>query len=175
VVFWTHTVENRATGWLGEKFYAYFRETLLHACGRYGLVCPIYVLMPDHWHLVWMGFTADSDQHSATKFLRKNLAPHVTPAKLQDRAHDSVLREEKRKRGAFAAACEYVRENPVRAGLVARWPDWPYSGAMVCGYPEFDVTDKDFWDDFWKIYNRLVTANESPGSPEPGYESDFPT
>jgi putative transposase len=125
VVFWTHTFEGRATGWLSEQFHAHFREVLLHACSRYELACPVYVLMPDHWHLVWMGIREASDQHTATRFLRKHLQPHLSQAKLQDRAHDHVLREDERKRGAFMATCSYVFENPVRTGLVAKWPDWP--------------------------------------------------
>lgn len=80
---------------------------------------------------------------------------------MQDRAHDSVLREEQRKRGAFAAACHYVCENPVRAGLVADWRVWPFTGAMVCGYPALDPRDERFWDDFWKIYGLLVEAKPS--------------
>ena len=69
-VFWTHTIEDRATGWLDERFHRRVREVLLHTCARYGLACPAYVLMPDHWHLVWLGLTETSDQHTATRFLR---------------------------------------------------------------------------------------------------------
>lgn len=158
VVFWTHTFENRATGWLSESFHTRFREVLLHACARYELACPIYVLMPDHWHLVWMGLRDESDQHNATRLLRKHLQRHVGRAKLQDRAHDHVLREEERKRGAFMATCQYVCENPVRAHLVATWREWKYFGAMVPGYPDFDPRTDDFWDDFWKIYNLIVES-----------------
>lgn len=32
-------------------------------------------------------------------------------------------------------------------------------GAMMPGYPEFDPRTEDFWDDFWKIYNRLVESH----------------
>ena len=158
VVFWTHTLENRATGWLTNRFHSDFREILVHAVGRYHLACPIYVLMPDHWHVVWMGLAANSDQHSATKFIPKHVQPKLGDARLQDRAHDSVLRGEQRKRGAFTHACEYVRENPVRRGLVSDWREWPYVGAIVPGYPEFDPRGPKFWADFWKIYNRLVES-----------------
>lgn len=160
VVFWTHTFEARATGWLTNAFHAGFREILLHACGRYRLACPVYVLMPDHWHLVWMGLAAKSDQHSATKFVRKHLAPMIGRAQLQDRAHDSVLKEEQRRRGAFMRACEYVRENPTRRGLVPDCRGWPYLGAMVPGYPEFDPRTGGLWTDFWKVYNRLVESDD---------------
>ena len=30
----------------------------------------------------------------------------------------------------FAAKCEYVRNNPVRAGLVANADEWPYQGRL---------------------------------------------
>ena len=50
-VFWTHTMEDRATGWLDAGFHGQFREVLLHVCARYAVACPAYVLMPDHWHV----------------------------------------------------------------------------------------------------------------------------
>jgi putative transposase len=154
VVLWTHTFEDRATGWLDVRFHCEFRMLMLHACARYALACPTYVLMPDHWHVVWMGLNSTSDQWMGTSFLREFSMPHLGPAKLQDRAHDHVLREEERKRGAFESACHYVRENPVRAGLIQDWQDWPYLGGMVAGYPDLDINADDYWDRFWRIYNR---------------------
>ena len=155
-MFWTHTIEYRTTGWLDERFHRLFREVLLHACARYGWACPAYVLMPDHWHLVWLGLTETSDQHTATRFLRQHMGDKFGTAQLQDRAHDRVLREEQRKRGAFITACGYGRENPVRAGLCAKWQEWPFAGAMVAGYPELDTRDEAYWELFWRIYAKLV-------------------
>src|SRR5450432_1492415 len=76
-VFWTHTFIDRATGWLDHDFHARFREVLLHACSRYKVACPVYVLMPDHWHLIWMGLARESNQATATAFLRRKLAPSL--------------------------------------------------------------------------------------------------
>lgn len=166
-VLWTHTFEHRATGWLDDKFHAQFREVLLHAGARYHLACPVYVLMPDHWHLVWLGLAEESDQRNATRMLRKHLQSHLRSARLQDRAHDHVLRDDEMNRNALMAACHYVRENPARAKLVPEWQAWPFVGAMVPGYPDFDPRAEDFWADFWKIFLRLSDPN--PGSPEPGY------
>ena len=67
-----------------------------------------------------------------------------------------VLREEERKRGAFIAAVQYGRENPVRAGLCAKRQDWPYAGAMVAGFPDLDPRAEDFWELFWRIHTKLV-------------------
>jgi putative transposase len=159
VVFWTHTFEHRATGWLNDAFHSAFREMCTHACARYEIACPIYVLMPDHWHLVWMGLTSGSDQRLATAFLREHLASYVGSAKLQDRAHDHVLRDDERKRGAFVSACHYVQMNPVRAGLSDDWKKWPFTGALVAGYPALDARAADFWEKFWRIHARLVDGH----------------
>src|ERR1022692_3132040 len=75
VIFWTMPISHRAEGWLAEPFHATFREIMLHAAAREGLLCPAYCLMPDHLHLVWMGLRRDSDQRNGMKFLRARLGP----------------------------------------------------------------------------------------------------
>lgn len=159
VVQWTITLERRATGWLDERFQLQFRELLLHAAAREGLLCPVYVLMPDHLHLVWMGLRVDSDQRNAMKFLRKHLAaelarrsPGGVEFELQKQSHDSVLREQDRLRGAFEKSCFYVLDNPRRKSLVEHPKDWPYLGAIVPGYPFLHPLGEDFWELFWKLY-----------------------
>ena len=42
---------------------------MLHAAAREGLFCPVYCLMPDHLHLVWMGLRLDTDQLNGMAFL----------------------------------------------------------------------------------------------------------
>ncbi len=155
-VMWSHTMAGRATGWLNEAFHLQFRELLVHTCHRHELATPVYVLMPDHVHLVWLGLRETSDQWLATAFLRQHLAPRFGSGRLQDRAHDHVLREDERERGIFEAACTYVCHNPERAALTAAWREWPYAGSVVPGYPDLDVRTAGFWPTFWKIYNRMV-------------------
>lgn len=62
VVFWTLTLFDRARGWLTPAFHKSFRELMFHAAAREDLICPIYCLMPDHLHLVWMGLRLDSNK-----------------------------------------------------------------------------------------------------------------
>ena len=120
VVFWTNTLEQRARGWLTPTFQATFRELMLHAAARERLYCPAYCLMPDHLHLVWMGMCRESDQLNAMKFLRTRLEPALGAGSAwQHQPHDHVLREEERKRNAFARFCFYTLANPMRAGLLA--------------------------------------------------------
>src|SRR5437016_5696801 len=87
-----------------------------------------YVLMPDHIHLfvaldpemtlaAWM----KSLKNSLSKTLRSlNIpAPHW-----QKGFFDHVLRSV----DSYAQKWEYVRDNPVRAGLVGTWREWPFRG-----------------------------------------------
>ena len=75
VVFWTLTIFDRARGWLKDSLHRDFRELMLHTAAREGLLCPIYCLMPDHIHLVWMGLRRASDQRNGMAFLRTYLEP----------------------------------------------------------------------------------------------------
>ena len=75
---------------------------------------------------------------------------------MQDRAHDSALREQQRKRGAFVDACAYTRENPVRAGLCVTWREWPFAGAMVAGCPDVEPRDPAYGELCWRIDAKLV-------------------
>jgi len=156
VVFWTHTLAGRATGWLTPNFHGVFRKTLLHAAVRENLFCPVYTLMPDHVHLIWMGIADDSDQRLATKFLRTQLTSVLHPHTWQHQPHDRVLRDEQRTKKAFAQTCEYILENPVRAGLIGRSAEWAYSGCIIPGYPTLHPCDLDFWEKFWKFYESAM-------------------
>jgi putative transposase len=152
VVHWTMPIAKRGIGWLNAAFHAHFRETMLHAAAREGLLCPIYCLMPDHIHLVWMGLRRDSDQRNGMKFLREYLAVLIKPHQFQHQAHDNVLREQERKRDAFAKVCFYILANPVRASLIDESGIWPYRGSIIPGYPAMDPVAQDFWPLFWKLY-----------------------
>jgi REP element-mobilizing transposase RayT len=166
VVHWTITLKDRATGWLDDRFHAAFRELLLHAAARQGLLSPCYVLMPDHLHLVWMGLRVDSDQRNAMRFVRQHLAVELARRSsserrfvLQKQAHDHVLRQQERLRGAFAKVCFYVLDNPRRKGLVSQAGEWPFLGAVVPGYPFLHPLAEDFWKLFWGIYEQEREPN----------------
>ena len=87
--------------------------------------------MPDHLHAFvglddqkielaeWM----KSLKNSLSKALRFDgiPAPHW-----QKDFFDHVLRSQE----SYEEKWHYVRENPVRAGLVKRWQDWPFGGEI---------------------------------------------
>jgi REP element-mobilizing transposase RayT len=158
------TVEARATGWLNDLLHARWREAMLQALVQHALLCPIYCLMPDHAHFVWLGGSPGSDQRRAVTEFRRTTNRLLAPLSWQREAYDHVLRETERKRDAFATACWYILENPVRKNLVQDWKRYSYSGALVPGYPNLDPRRADFWEVFWKAYNRRVAAAPQPAS-----------
>ena len=157
VIFWTHTVKDRARGWLTAGWHHEFRELMLHAAHREQLLCPIYTLMPDHIHLVWMGIGAASDQRRASAFLRSHLESKLAPHRLQHQAYDHVLRASERRRHAFAATCAYIAANPVRAGLAAHADEWPFTGCIVPGFPDLKPLSPDFEPRFWRLYDARIS------------------
>jgi putative transposase len=152
VVHWTLPIFDRKQGWLTSEFQFRFRELVLHVAAREGLVCPVYCLMPDHIHLVWMGLRLDTDQIIGMAFLRTHLEPLLAPAKFQPQAYDHVLREAERRRSAFAKTCFYIADNPVRAGLVRYCAEWPFTGCLIPGYPKLNPAEEDYWPKFWRLY-----------------------
>ena len=123
-------LEDRATGWLDEKFHRHFREILTHTAARYALVAPVYCLMPDHIHVLFWGRCDDSDAYLAARFLRKHTARELAPAHYQKQAYDHVLSENQLNRDAFEAICFYILENPVRPSCADRQRIIPSAAAL---------------------------------------------
>lgn len=155
-VHWTMTVGHRATGWLDPLHHARLRELLCHALSRHEVVCALYCLMPDHGHFLLCGTADSSDQRLAIRQFRREWDRLLAPARrLQPKAHDHVLRENERAQDAFQKTAWYIAENPVRAGLATEWRTWPYCDCVVPGYPELAPREPDYWEHFWRVWNRL--------------------
>jgi len=90
-----------------------------------------YVIMPDHIHL-FAGFGPESISVSAWMKSFKNAISKTLRAVDYPAPHwekgffDRVIRSEE----SYEEKWLYVRENPVRAGLVERAEDWPYAGEI---------------------------------------------
>jgi len=160
-VHWTMAMEKRSAGWLNDLLHARLREAILHSCARYGLICPVYTLMPDHAHFVLLGIHESADQRLAVRLLRRQwTALLACEHELQRQPFDHLLREEEREREAFQSVAHYLLENPVRAGLVARREDWPFLGCLVPGYPSLDPRSAGFWESFWMAHAAVTRKLE---------------
>lgn len=156
-VHWELTIQDRRTGWLTALFYYKFRELLTHTAFRYAISCPIFCLMPDHIHLLWIGIDDRTDQLNAMKHFRHHLAVPLNTLGfgLQYQAYDHVMRDHDRLEEEVIETAEYIARNPERQGLVPcdGYCQYPYTNCLVPGYPSLSPWQPDFWMRFWRIYS----------------------
>ena len=83
--------------------------------------------MPDHIHLLVRG-SLDFVLMQWTRVLKRSLsgAIHETAPHWQSGFFDHLIRHSE----SYAEKWEYVRLNPVRAGLVKNCQEWPWQGEI---------------------------------------------
>ena len=97
---------------------------------RHGWAVGPFVVMPDHVHLFLTPHSGPAKPLSVAmgkwkEWTAKGILPllGIKAPLWQPEFFDHVIRSEE----SFAEKWTYVRENPVRARLVARAEDWPYA------------------------------------------------
>jgi hypothetical protein len=92
---------------------------------RYGWWPTRYVLMPDHLHLL----VATHPEAASLGVWIKALKAYVGQREFrwQTGFFDHVIRNDE----SEAEKWEYIRQNPIRAGLVKEASDWPYAGELM--------------------------------------------
>ena len=84
--------------------------------------------MPDHTHLFVRG-SLDFSLRQWVRMVKRALfrAIFADPPHLQHGFFDHLIRHSE----SYAEKWEYVRQNPVRAGLVQDPDEWPWQGEIV--------------------------------------------
>jgi len=167
-VHWSLVIQDRKQGWCKPILLYKFRELLTHTAFRYAIACPVYCLMPDHIHMLWMGLFESSDQRLAMRHFRDrfNDVLERLQVELQGQAYDDVLKDEERKEESIEAVCDYIARNPERAGLVPidGYADYKFTGCLVPGYPELTPFAADYWTRYWRIVSYLRSNGLQQGS-----------
>jgi len=107
-----------------ELLLEYWSDTSHWTVGR-------YVILPDHIHLFCSPARPDSlvvrkwIQYWKSRASTNWPTPHASPI-FQPEAWDRQLRSG----DSYGEKWVYVRENPVRHGLVDRWDEWAYQGEL---------------------------------------------
>ncbi len=127
----TQRGNGRAQTFFSDVDYALYRDLLAASCRAAGVQVWAWVLMPNHVHLVLVPTDPDG--------LRRALAP-------AHRRYAGHVHARERRTGHFwqgrfgtvpmdeahfAAAVRYISLNPVRARLVRRAEDWPWSSVRA--------------------------------------------
>jgi REP-associated tyrosine transposase len=123
------TIHRQKIGDLGTAYRA-FECYVRRARDEFGVAVGRHVTMPDHLHL----FVRGSDEFNLAQWvngLKRAISIPLGATKKrplwQPGFFDHVLRNDE----SYSQKWEYVRENPVRAGLVSRADDWLYQGEFV--------------------------------------------
>lgn len=127
----TQRGNGRAQTFFCDADYALYRDLLGTHCAAAGVEIWSWVLMPNHVHLILVPSDPDG--------LRRALAP--VHRRYAGHIHAGLGRSGHFWQGRFGcvamdeehlgAALRYVALNPVRAGLVERAADWPWSSVPV--------------------------------------------
>lgn len=130
------------------------RETvtqLQRAADATGFAVPVYVLMPDHMHVLAVGRDTRSDLrqfiHRLKQFLGYAHHQRTGQTLWQRSVWDRVLRHDVE---TFALG-RYMLENPVRAGLVTDARDWQWSGSLE--YPREIVFEMAYYDRGQRLFS----------------------
>ena len=123
------TIHRRKIGDLEAAHHA-FEVYARRARDEFGVGVGRYLIMPDHMHLFVRGrddFTLAQWMNGLKRAISVALGATKKRPLWQPGFFDHVLRSDE----SYSQKWEYVRENPVRAGLVRRIDEWPYQGELV--------------------------------------------
>ena len=102
------------------------KQFLLGSLARYGWWMTRYVVLPDHLHLLAAANTSSVSPGVWVKALKAFVGQREF--QWQPSFFDHVIRHDE----SEAEKWEYIRQNPVRAGLVTRAEDWLFAGELNC-------------------------------------------
>ena len=135
VYFITVCVAGRRPLLANSDSFAVLRCEWAAARSRYGWTVGRFVVMPDHVHFFCVCDETDMSKSLSgfvggfKQWTSKAILPRLgLQAPLWQREFfDHFLRNDE----SYAAKWQYVRDNPVRAGLASSAGDWPYAGEVV--------------------------------------------
>jgi REP element-mobilizing transposase RayT len=107
-----------------------FRNYALRGLNEFNIAVGRYVMMPDHFHLFVRGgpdFELPKWMNGLKRAVSVALKPQTNSPIWQPGFFDHVLRSNE----SYSEKWEYVRNNPVRHGLVRVSDDWPYQGEIA--------------------------------------------
>jgi putative transposase len=122
--FLTLCVEGRRPVLANVGMHGRLRDFLQDSRQRYGWWAGRYVIMPDHLHVLAVQSRNAVMLGAWVKALKAIVGQREF--RWQTGFFDHVLRSEDNE----AEKWEYIRQNPVRAGLVRSAEDWPYAGEI---------------------------------------------
>lgn len=126
-----HHVTQRGNGrqqtFFGPDDYALYRDLLGRECRAASVEVWAWCLMPNHVHLILVPQDADGLRRALSKVHRRYAGAIHAREKRTGHFWQGRFGAVAMDEAHLAAALRYVVLNPVRAGLVSRAQDWPWS------------------------------------------------
>ena len=95
----------------------------------------LYTFMPDHLHLLLVAHSADANLIRTIQRYKQRTAFAFTQQRhgmfWQKGYYDHILREHE----DIRVVARYIADNPVRAGIVRDYRDYPFTGSLVGDVP----------------------------------------
>lgn len=158
----TQRGNGRARTFFGDADYRHYRDLLADHCRRYEIDILGWCLMPNHVHLILTPSDKDG-LRAALSRVHRMYAGHVH-SREQRTGHfwqgrfGCVAMDE----AHLVAAMAYVTLNPVRARLVDKAEDWPWSSIHAYGHPTVGdgVTQVEAAKPYLEAAMRIITAGD---------------
>jgi putative transposase len=157
----THRGNRRQRTFFSNGDYRLYVRYLREACAATKTSVWAWCLMPNHVHLVLVpsteGGLSAALHRSQGRYTRAINAREKWDGQLWQGRFASFVMDER-----YLLACaRYVERNPVRAGLVERAADWPWSSARThLGGPPDPLTDPGPLLERWPDWQSVLEAGE---------------
>ena len=129
--FVTICVQERKPVFSDARLVAQLSQVLTESCMKCGFGLYAYCFMPDHVHIEVVGLQDAANLQElvrAFKGVAARVARDFRVRNLWQKGfYDHILRSS----DAQDDVAWYIFSNPVRAGLIVDWSEWPYSGSSL--------------------------------------------
>lgn len=148
--FVTICAENRKGAFDRPDLIAQLLAVLQKQCKTHLFDVYAYCFMPDHMHLLLVGLSERSELQGLIRAFKGESAAVARECGVrnlwQKGFYDHVVRSGKN----LGDVASYIFDNPVRAGLVKQFTEWPYSGSWMFDWNKLKEAAKPYVPP-WKV------------------------
>lgn len=140
-VSFTICIKDKKKFFTNSKIFELFNEILISELTDFNCSSYVYLFMPDHVHMVLTGSSSGSSIKKCLEMFKQKtgywMRKNYSESRWQKDYYDHVLRKEDN----LDIHIKYILNNPVRAGLVEYWKQYPYKGSTI-----YELSK---WSDDW--------------------------
>lgn len=138
IVAFTACMKERNTFFTAEARFKNCEKILLDALKQCECGSDVYLFMPDHIHFLLRGQSDNADVLRAMKSFKQKtgfwLSQNYSSVRWQKDFYDHILRTE----DEIPKHITYILNNPVRAGFVEDWKNYPFKGSTIYNLKEWN-------------------------------------